>query len=87
MSDSITAAAITNTHYNASVESLFGGNNFYLFVYEDYKDVRLVGTPPVDIGKFGFDTDNWMWPRHTGDFSVFRVYSSPEGKPAAYNEK
>jgi hypothetical protein len=86
MSDSITAVAIAKTDYNASVESLFGGNNFYLFVYEDYKDVRLVGTPPVDIGKFGFDTDNWMWPRHTGDFSVFRVYSSPDGKPAAYNK-
>ena len=86
MSDSITAVAIANTDYNASVESLFGGNNFYLFVYEDYNDVRLVGAPPVDIGKFGFDTDNWMWPRHTGDFSVFRVYSSPEGKPAPYNK-
>lgn len=86
MSDSITALAVANTDYNASVESLFGGNNFYLFVYEDYKDVRLVGAPPVDIGKFGFDTDNWMWPRHTGDFSVFRVYSSPQGKPATYNE-
>ena len=86
MSDSISAVAIANTDYNASVESLFGGNNFYLFVYEDYKDVRLVGAPPVDIGKFGFDTDNWMWPRHTGDFSVFRVYSSPQGKPAPYNK-
>jgi hypothetical protein len=86
LSDSITAAAIANTDYNASVEPLFGGNNFYLFVYEDYKDVRLVGAPPVDIGKFGFDTDNWMWPRHTGDFSVFRVYSSPQGKPASYSK-
>jgi hypothetical protein len=86
MSDSISAIAISNTDYNASVESLFGGNNFYLFVYEDYKDVRLVGAPPVGIGKFGFDTDNWMWPRHTGDFSVFRVYSSPKGKPATYDK-
>jgi hypothetical protein len=86
MSDSISVVAVANTDYNASVESLFGGNNFYLFVYEDYKDVRLVGAPPVDIGKFGFDSDNWMWPRHTGDFSVFRVYSSPEGKPATYNK-
>jgi hypothetical protein len=86
MSDSISATAIFNTDYNASVESLFGGNNFYLFVYEDYNDVRLVGAPPVSIGKFGFDSDNWMWPRHTGDFSVFRVYSSPKGKPAAYDK-
>lgn len=86
MSDSIAAAATANTDYNASVESLFGGNNYYLFVYEDFKDVRLVGAPPVEIGKFGFDTDNWMWPRHTGDFSVFRVYSSPQGKPATYNK-
>jgi hypothetical protein len=86
MSDSISAIAIYNSDYNASVESLFGGNNFYLFVYEDYKDVRLVGAPPVDIGKFGFDSDNWMWPRHTGDFSVFRVYSSPKGKPATYDK-
>ncbi len=86
MSDSISAVAIANTDYNASVESLFGGNNFYLFVYEDYKDVRLVGAPPVAIGKFGFDSDNWMWPRHTGDFSVFRVYSSPKGKPAKYDK-
>ncbi len=86
LSDSISAAAIAQTDYNASVESLFSGNNYYLFVYEDYTDVRLVGTPPVDIGKFGFDTDNWMWPRHTGDFSVFRVYSSPQGKPAPYNK-
>jgi hypothetical protein len=86
LSDSISAAATVNTNYNASVESMFGGNNFYLFVYEDYKDVRLVGAPPSSIGKFGYDTDNWMWPRQTGDFSVFRVYSSPEGKPAGYSK-
>jgi hypothetical protein len=86
LSDSITAAVTTGTQYEASVESLFGGNNFYLFVYEVYRDVRLVGAPPSSIGKFGHDTDNWMWPRHTGDFSVFRVYSGPDGKPADYNE-
>jgi|WetSurSiteA1Bulk_404760.scaffolds.fasta_scaffold00580_8 hypothetical protein len=85
ISDSIVKAAIDGTHYEASVESLFGGNNFYLFVYEVYQDVRLVGTPPSSIGKFGYDTDNWMWPRHTGDFSVFRVYSGPDGKPAKYS--
>ena len=72
-------------HYSASVRSIFGGNKYYLFVYETFKDVRLVGTPPDAIGKFGGDTDNWMWPRHTGDFSVFRVYSAPDGSPAAYS--
>jgi hypothetical protein len=72
--------------YTASVRSFFGGNEFYLFVYEIFKDVRLVGAPPSAIGKFGGDTDNWMWPRHTGDFSVFRVYSGPDGKPAEYSK-
>jgi hypothetical protein len=78
--------ATKDTHYNAIVESFFGGNEYYLFVYETFKDVRLAGTPPESIGKFGADTDNWMWPRHTGDFSVFRVYSNPEGKPAEYSK-
>jgi hypothetical protein len=87
VSDSIAAAVTAGTHYEASVESLFGGNNFYLFVYEVYSDVRLVGAPPSSIGKFGHDTDNWMWPRHTGDFSVFRVYSGPDGKPADYSNQ
>jgi hypothetical protein len=85
VADSISSAAIAGTHYEASVESLFGGNNYYLFVYEVYNDVRLVGAPPSSIGKFGYDTDNWMWPRHTGDFSVFRVYSGPDGKPAEFS--
>jgi hypothetical protein len=70
--------------YRVQVGSFYGGNYFYLLVYERYTDVRLVGTPPSSIGKFGFDTDNWEWPRHTGDFSVFRVYSGPDGKPAPY---
>jgi hypothetical protein len=70
--------------YRTQVASFYGGNYFYLLVYERYTDVRLVGTPPSSIGKFGFDTDNWEWPRHTGDFSVFRVYSGPDGKPAPY---
>ena len=70
--------------YRVQVASFYGGNYFYLLVYERYTDVRLVGTPPSSIGKFGFDTDNWEWPRHTGDFSVFRVYSGPDGKPAPY---
>ncbi|MCX6271534.1 MAG: S46 family peptidase [Bacteroidetes bacterium] len=74
-----------NENLQAVVKSFYEGNEYYLFVYEVYKDVRLVGTPPNSIGKFGGDTDNWMWPRHTGDFSVFRVYTAPDGKPAAYS--
>lgn len=74
------------SNLRVSVSSFYGGNNFYLLVYERYTDVRLVGTPPQSIGKFGSDTDNWEWPRHTGDFSVFRVYSGPDGKPAAYSK-
>ncbi|HPS46818.1 MAG TPA: S46 family peptidase [Bacteroidales bacterium] len=78
------AEATKDTHYEASVSSFYDGNEYYLFVYEIFKDVRLVGAPPSSIGKFGGDTDNWMWPRHTGDFSMFRIYSAPDGKPAAY---
>jgi hypothetical protein len=78
--------ATEGTNYNAQVASFYGGNYFYLLVYERYNDVRLVGAPPSSIGKFGFDTDNWEWPRHTGDFSVFRVYSGPDGKPAPYSK-
>jgi hypothetical protein len=73
-------------NYRTSVSSFYGGNYFYLLVYEIYNDVRLVGAPPSSIGKYGDDTDNWEWPRHTGDFSVFRVYSGPDGKPAPYSE-
>ena len=73
--------------YRAQVGSFYGGNYFYLLVYERYNDVRLVGTPPQSIGKFGSDTDNWEWPRHTVDFSVFRVYTAPDGKAAAYSLK
>jgi len=72
------------TGYDVRIKSFYEGNEFYLFVYETYRDVRLVGTPPESIGKFGGDTDNWMWPRHTGDFSLFRVYTGPDGKPAEY---
>ena len=67
------------------VPSFFGGNQFFAFVMEVYTDVRLVGTPPSSIGKFGGDTDNWMWPRHTGDFSVFRVYAGADNRPADYS--
>lgn len=70
----------------AQVESLFYGNQYYLFVFREYSDIRLVGAPPSSIGKFGGDTDNWMWPRHTGDFSMFRVYADKDNKPAAYSE-
>lgn len=72
--------------YEASVKSFYGGNEYYLFVFVTYRDVRLAGAPPSSIGKFGGDTDNWMWPRHTGDFTVLRVYSGPDGKPAKYSE-
>jgi len=79
--------ATDGSHYSARVQSFFGGNNFYLLVYETYRDVRFVGAPPSSIGKYGGDTDNWEWPRQTGDFSVFRVYMSPDGKPAPYAEE
>jgi hypothetical protein len=70
--------------YEAQVDDFFDGNEYYLMVYQVYKDVRLVGTPPSSIGKFGDETDNWEWPRHTGDFSIFRVYSAPDGTPASF---
>jgi len=72
--------------YVVSVRPFFQGNEYYYFVYQDFKDVRLVGTPPESIGKFGGDTDNWEWPRHTGDFSMFRVYADANGNPAEYSE-
>ncbi|MEY2692374.1 MAG: putative family serine protease [Bacteroidota bacterium] len=71
--------------YTVSVRPFFQGNEFYYFVYQDYKDVRLVGTPPESLGKFGGDTDNWEWPRHTADFSMFRVYADKDGNPADYS--
>ncbi|SFW87928.1 S46 family peptidase [Chitinophaga sancti] len=81
----IVTEATNGTGYEAKVLPLFKGNQFLLFVYERYKDIRLVGAPPESIGKFGGDTDNWEWPRHTGDFSVFRVYANKDGKPADYS--
>jgi len=72
------------TQLEARIASFFNGNEYYLFLYEVYKDVRLVGAPPSSIGKFGADTDNWMWPRHTGDFSIFRVYATRDNKPSEY---
>jgi hypothetical protein len=73
-------------NFSAKVSTFYGGNEYYLFVYKVYKDVRLVGAPPSSIGKYGGDTDNWMWPRHTGDFAIFRVYTGPDGEPAKFSE-
>jgi hypothetical protein len=73
--------------YTANVKSFYDGNEFYLFVYQTFKDVRLVGAPPSSVGKYGGDTDNWMWPRHTGDFSIFRIYTAPDGSPAEYSKE
>lgn len=81
----IEAEAVKGTRYDAKIKAYFYGNEFYMLVSETYKDVRLVGTPPEAIGKFGGDTDNWMWPRHTGDFSVFRVYANEKNEPAEYS--
>lgn len=85
ISGTISKKVAEGTTYEGRVVPMFKGNQFLLFVYERYKDIRLVGTPPESIGKFGGDTDNWEWPRHTGDFSVFRVYSAKDGKPAEYS--
>jgi hypothetical protein len=77
--------ATKDTHYEARVQPFFNDNKFYLFVYQTFRDIRLVGAPPKSIGKFGGDTDNWMWPRHTGDFSMFRIYCDKDGNPADYS--
>ena len=77
-------AATESGKYDVELKSFFNGNEYYMFVYQQYKDIRLVGAPPSSIGKFGGDTDNWMWPRHTGDFSIFRIYTAPDGSPAEY---
>ena len=76
---------LAGTGYSADIKPLFNGNQYFIYIYEVFKDIRLVGAPPVSIGKFGGDTDNWMWPRHTGDFSLFRIYAGKENKPAAYS--
>lgn len=81
----IAQAAAEGVGYKASVEQMYYGNQFFLFVYEQFDDVRLVGAPPSSIGKFGGDTDNWIWPRHTGDFSMFRIYADKDNKPAGYS--
>jgi len=81
----VEANASKDNDYNVVVKPIFGGNQYYIYVYNVYKDIRFVGAPPSSIGKFGGDTDNWMWPRHTGDFSIFRVYTAPDGSPAKYS--
>lgn len=83
--EGIEARATEGTHYEAEVKPFYYGNEYYLLVKEVYTDVRLVGAPPEAIGRFGGDTDNWLWPRHNADFSLFRIYSGPDGKPAEYS--
>ena len=83
--DIIAKAEAEGVGFKAKVESMYYGNIFYLFVYREFSDVRLVGAPPTTIGKFGADNDNWIWPRHTGDFSVFRIYADKDNNPAAYS--
>ncbi len=84
ITERIAKEASEGTDYDAMVKPMFNGNQYFLFVHIIYKDVRLVGAPPSSMGKFGGDTDNWAWPRHTCDFSMFRIYTAPDGKPAAY---
>lgn len=83
----VTANATKETWQKANVKSFYKGNQYLLFITEVYKDIRLVGAPPTAIGKFGADTDNWMWPRHTGDFSMFRIYADANNRPAVYSKE
>ncbi len=85
--EKITAKAVKGTHYKAVVKPFYYGNQYFMYVNEIFTDVRMVGAPPSSIGKFGGDTDNWMWPRHTGDFSMFRVYAGKNNKPADFSEE
>ena len=78
--------AEATTNYQVVIKPFYHGNKYYMIYNEVFKDVRMVGTPPSNIGKFGGDTDNWVWPRHTGDFSIFRIYVSPEGEAVEYSE-
>jgi hypothetical protein len=84
--DSLISLEIADGHYEATIKPFFKGNRYFMFVTETFMDVRLVGAPPSSIGKFGSDTDNWMWPRHTGDFSLFRIYADKDNNPAEYSE-
>ena len=85
--DLIEKEAVKGTHYEAKVRPFYYGNQFYLFVNEVFKDIRLAGAPPSAIGQFGGDTDNWMWPRHGGDFSVFRIYVDKDNNPAPFSKE
>src|SRR5674476_382398 len=78
--------AIRGTTYEGRIRPFYNGNQYILLINQIYRDIRLVGAPPSNIGKFGGDTDNWMWPRHTGDFSVFRIYADKNGNPAPYSK-
>lgn len=82
----VTKKATDGTGYNAIIKPFYYGNQYFMFVTETYNDIRLVGVPPESIGKFGGDSDNWMWPRHTGDFSLYRIYTDKDGKPAEYSK-
>ena len=84
---SIVKNAVEGTHYEAQIKPFFYGNEYYMIVTETFKDVRLVGAPPSSIGKFGGDTDNWIWPRHTGDFSMFRIYADKDNQPADISDE
>jgi hypothetical protein len=84
VADAIAKQSTAGTHHNATVRPFNYGNSFFLIVTETFRDVRLVGAPPGSIGNFGGDTDNWMWPRHTGDFSMFRIYAGADNKPADF---
>ena len=85
--EKICEEAAEKGRYRTAIEQMYYGNQQFLFVYEQFDDVRLVGAPPSSIGKFGGDTDNWMWPRHTGDFSMFRIYAGKDNRPAEYSTK
>ncbi len=87
ISAKLVSEGINGTHYEGEVKSFFKGNEFYLFIYEVFRDVRLVGAPPMALGNFGAEADNWLWPRHTADFSFFRVYMGPDGKPSPYDKR
>ena len=86
ISSAIEKEATADTHYEGRVQAVYNDNKYYLFIYETFRDIRLVGAPPQSMGKFGGDTDNWMWPRHTADFSIFRIYCGKDGKPASYSK-
>ncbi|MFP3859523.1 MAG: S46 family peptidase [Bacteroidales bacterium] len=86
ITEKIEEEAVEGTDHEAVTKAFYYGNEFYMFIYKTYNDVRLAGAPPSSIGKFGGDTDNWMWPRHTGDFSLFRIYADTDNQPAEYSE-